>query len=109
MLRITSKLHEGIKHLSKQLDVCIVETTMRVIIVGLRILLKNSPEGRPNVRKIKNKRDKIKDYGFIKVSRNIYRAVRMYALWLNITFSEAACRIVKNRTEKIREKRYSYG
>ena len=79
MLRITSKLHDGIKHLAKQLDVSIVETTLRVIVVGLRILAQNSPEGRPYVRKIKNKRDKINDYGFIKVSRNIYHAVRMYA------------------------------
>ena len=105
MIRITSNLHDDIKHLAKQLDVSIVETTLRVIGVGLRILAQNIPEGRPYAREIKNKHDKIKDYGFIKVSRNIYRAVRMNALWLNTTFSKAACRIVKNRTEKITRKK----
>ena len=104
MLRITSKLHDGIKHLAKQLDVSIVETTLRVIVVGLRILAQNSPEGRPYVREINNKRDKIKDYGFIKVSRNIYHAVRMYALSLNITITEAACRVVETGLKRYEEK-----
>ena len=104
MLRVTSKLHDGIKHLAEQLDASMVETTLRVIVVGLRILAQNIPEGRPDVRKIKNKRDKIKDYGFIKVSRSIYHAVRMYALSLNITITEGACRIVETGLKRYKEK-----
>jgi len=104
MLRITSKLHDSIKHLAEQLDVSMVETTLRVIVVGLRILAQNIPEGRPDVRKIKNKRDKIKDYGFIKVSRHLYHAVRMYSLSLNITITEAACRIVETGLKRYEEK-----
>ncbi len=100
MLKITPELYNDIKDLAKQLNVTIVDATRRIIGVGFNLELKNEPKFRPFVRETQNQYDKRKKYEFIKVTRNIQMAVRMYSLWLNITVTEAACRIITTRLKR---------
>ena len=88
MLRITTELYDSIKDLAKQLDVTIVDATRRVIGVGFKIILQYEHGIRPYARKTQNPYDKKKKYKFIKVTRYIHMAIRLYALWLNITITD---------------------
>ena len=103
MLRITPELYDGIKDFAQQLDVTIVDATRRVIGVGFNLELRNEPKFRPFVRETQNQYDKRKKYKFVKVTRKIQMAVRLYSLWLNISVTESACRIVSTGLKKFKD------
>ena len=80
-----------------------MDATRRVIGVGFKIILQYEHGIRPYARKTQNPYDKQKKYKFIKVTRYIHMAIRLYALWFNITITEATCRIVAVGLRKFKD------